>query len=167
MRKLFVSLVALGTFALVAEPAFAGKVSISKRVSAGQLKTACDKAGGMYSGPSSGGNYSCVGGKGAVFCKTGKCTGYCDNCGKAAAPAKTDNGRIPGILTNAPATNTQPLKPQQTTTSPARAPGQPLTQQTITRGPGTAPAQQKTTDSAGARPMQPLTASSSPRSRGR
>jgi hypothetical protein len=85
MRKVFVCLVALGTFALAIEPALAGKVSISKKVSAGQLKTACDKAGGFYTAADSGG-YSCSGSKGSISCnKNGNCTGYCANCGGKAA----------------------------------------------------------------------------------
>jgi hypothetical protein len=128
MRKFFIALLALGTFALAIEPALAGKVSISKKVSAGQLKTACDKAGGFYTAADSGG-YSCSGSKGSISCnKNGNCTGYCGNCGGKAA-----KGGMGGILTNAQGVKAQPLRPQQVTTSPGRAPTQ-----TVTRSPKTA-----------------------------
>jgi hypothetical protein len=144
MRKFFIALLALGTFAFVIEPALAGRVSISKKVSAGQLKAACDKAGGFYTG-SSGGGYSCTGDKGSVTCnKNGNCWGTCKNCGGKAAAA---NGGMGGILTNTTGGKAQPLQPQQVTTSPGRAPtqqtrspktAQPLTAQKTTASPRTA-----------------------------
>ena len=152
MRKFFVSLLALGTFALVIEPALAGKVSISKKVSAGQLKAACDKAGGFYTGASSGG-YACTGSKGSITCnKNGNCTGYCGNCGGKAAAA---NGGMGGILTNAPGGKAQTLQPRQVTTSPSRTPTRQVTRSPKTAQPMTA---QKTTGSAGANATQPKTA---------
>jgi hypothetical protein len=145
MRKVFVCLAALGTFAVIAGPASAGKVDLGHH-SSGEIKRTCKKNGGNFnSWPD--GSYDCGTGKGHVTCtKDGNCTGHCDNCGKAAG-GKTGRGSVGGILTNAQGVKAQPLQPQQVTTSPSRTPtqvtrspktAQPLTAQKTTASPRTA-----------------------------
>ena len=158
MRKTFFFMIALGTFAFIAAPALAGSLVLSKVYSKEELKTACDKNGGLYSESKNSDAFSCVGKKGAVSCTSGICYGQCEKCGQAA-PGK---GGIGGVLTNAPATKAQPLTPQKTTRSPTTAPTQPLTSQKVTSS-KTAPTRpltsQKVTSSPKTAPTQPLATS--------
>ena len=172
MRKTFVHVIALGTFAFIATPTWAENVDISGTHSAAEIKKTCKKVGGSFSGVDKDlGSYGCHKGGSIVSCtKDGKCTG-CTNCtgnSKQAPGATTDKGTIGGVLANAPVKKVQPLTPQKTTSSPATGATQPLTQQKTARSPKAAstqplPQRQKTTGSAGAHSVQPLTASTSSR----
>lgn len=116
------------------------------------------------------GGYGCKTSKGEVNCdKNGHCTGNCGNCGgKSASSGK---GGVGGILTGGSPPKTQPLRPQQTTTSPSRTPTRPLTQQNVARSPKTAPMQPLTTQKTTASPKtvssQSMNASPSSRRNGR
>jgi hypothetical protein len=144
MRKAFVCLVALGTFTVIATPVAAGTVDLGNH-SPREIKSTCKKSGGTFNTWPDG-TYTCGTGKGQVVCKDGKCAGHCDNCGKAAAGGTTGRGSVGGILTNTTGGKVQPLRPQQVTTSPGRAPtqqtrspktAQPLTAQKPTASPRT------------------------------
>ena len=160
MRKAVVFLIALGTLAFVApRPALSFSVKIGGSHSADEIRTTCGKNGGHFSMDEKTGGYECDGRKGTVFCdKNGSCEGRCSRCGQAAA-----GGSVGNILTNTPGVKAQPLKPQQVTTLPGRAPTQ--TQQKVTRSPkSTQPlTAQKTTGSAGANATQSKTAPPSQR----
>jgi hypothetical protein len=134
-------------------------VKIGGSHSADEIRTTCGKNGGHFSMDEKTGGYECDGRKGTVFCdKNGSCEGRCSRCGQAAA-----GGSVGNILTNTPGVKAQPLKPQQVTTLPGRAPTQ--TQQKVTRSPkATQPlTAQKTTGSAGANGTQSKTAPPSQR----
>jgi hypothetical protein len=147
MRKVFVCLVALGTFAVIAGPASARAIDLGYH-SSGEIKRTCKKNGGNFNSYPDG-TYTCGTKKGHVVCtKDGNCTGHWENCGgKAAAGGTTGKGSVGGTLTNATGGKAQPLRPQQVTTSPGRAPtqatrspktAQPLTAQKTTASPRTA-----------------------------
>jgi hypothetical protein len=169
MRKASVylfALVALGALALVVAPAAAGVVKLSGTHTRDEIKTTCEKNGGTFDGV--GGNgaaYGCIGKGGTVQCnKDGTCAGVCPNCGgKSASSTK---GGVGGILTGSP--KTQPLRPQQVTTSPGRAPTRPLTQQHVGGSPKAQPlTTQKTTASPKTASSHSTNASSSLRRNGR
>ena len=163
MRKAFVFVIAVGMSAFIAASAVAKTIKLGGTHTSDEIKTTCKKNGGaFYDGAgSSHSNYGCVGRKGTVECdKNGNCTGTCDKCGgKSASSGK---GGVGGVLTGSP--KTQPLRPQQTTTSPGRAPMQ------ATRSPKNAPVQpltaQKMTSSTKTAPT-PMTTSSSSQRRNR
>jgi len=172
MCKTFVHVIALGTFAFIALPAWAENVDIGGTHSAAEIKKTCKKVGGSFSGVDKDlGSYGCHKGGSIVSCtKDGKCTG-CTNCtgnSKQAAGATTGQRTVGGVLANGPVKKGQPLAPQSTTGSPATGATQPLTQQKTARSPKTAPTRpltqpHKATGSASAHSAQPLTASPSSR----
>jgi hypothetical protein len=161
MRKVFVCLVALGTFAVIAGPASARAIDLGYH-SSGEIKRTCKKNGGNFNSYPDG-TYTCGTKKGHVVCtKDGNCTGHCENCGgKAAAGGTTGKGSVGGTLTNATGGKAQPLRPQQVTTSPGRRPTQAATRSPKTAQPLTA---QKTNGAAGTNATQSKTA---PPSQGR
>jgi hypothetical protein len=100
------------TIAALTGRTLAGTVQVSGTHSAGDIKSHCDKAGGVFFGGGEGG-YGCTSAKGEINCTgTGSCTGSCATCGKAAIAHKGDP--ILGVLsgttlkagTNAPTKTT-------------------------------------------------------------
>jgi hypothetical protein len=146
-------------FATVVATAVSTAVADSKPLgkrTEGQIMLACLDSGGTWN--ESGSSFGCKTDKGEVTCKkTGTLNqgsvGMCEGYTKDAQTGGRPRGRTVGsILTGSP--KAQPLRPQQVTTSPGRAPTRPLTQQNITGSPKTAP-------------TQPLTKSSSSHPRNR
>jgi hypothetical protein len=189
--RLVISLVSAATVATLAHSAAIAEARLLDGThTEGEIISACLKSGGEYTNYPEG-SFGCKTKKGEVFCtKTGTLNqgsaGTCSACNPACGQSakrpggKTTARTVDSILNNAPDAKPQPLKPQRTTTSPGRAPTQPLTQQNVTRSPKTSSkispvqplSQQKTTgsattDSDKTDSKQSMTSSSSSRRNGR
>ena len=75
MRKSIILIIALITLGFLADQASAGRVAIAGTHPEGEIKAACDSAGGSFS--SAGGHYGCINVCGdslcSVACVNGKC----------------------------------------------------------------------------------------------
>jgi hypothetical protein len=91
MHKHFVSLVALGAFALIASPVQAEKwQTLGGNHSKEEIKGTCKKFGGTFFEDITGGNYSCVkNGGGSVSCEKG---GKCWGCGTGGTASGCQEG---------------------------------------------------------------------------
>ena len=75
---IFACLAACLALGLFTAPAFAGKISFN--ATRGQVNAACKSAGGTSWTVDS--SYGCQTSKGHVECTGGKCTGWCEQCGR-------------------------------------------------------------------------------------